>query len=89
MIRKRYDIDQWFFIRMNFSDHFYRFVDQFAFAIDFDLMLRGLSDFFDFPLKWLSAWQGSVISLDRGNGKTVIVISQPPRPRNGQMKAAD
>ena len=78
MIRKRYDINQWFLIRVNASYHFYRFLHQFAPTIDLNLVFHNFTDLSNCSIKRVGSRQWSVISLHNGNGDTMIVGPDPP-----------
>src|SRR5690349_1387693 len=77
MIRKGYDIHEWFFIGVSTSDYLDRLVHQCTLAIDLDLIFGHFADLSDLPFKWLGSWQGSVIALNRRNGYTMVIASYP------------
>ena len=75
MICKRYDIDNWFLIRMHTADHFQRFVHHFAPAVDFDLVLDCFGDLADLAFERVCAQQWAKVSRHGIDGHAVVVIS--------------
>jgi hypothetical protein len=78
MIRKRDDIHQWFFVRVDSPDDLDRFADQFPPAIDFHFGFRRFLDSSNLSLKRICSRQRTEVSLYGVDGNTVVIIPNLP-----------
>src|SRR5690348_7256869 len=74
MIRKRNNIDERFFIRVNSSYDPDRLVYQFPPAINFYFCFHCFMDSTDLPVEWICARQGPEVALHLVNRNTVIAV---------------